>query len=192
VSHHLDLSDKDLITVPDICALIDIKDADAVWSLDLSDNAIRILNVDLSCLSYLRKLDLSGNNIQAIQTLGELPALRELDMENNELTTTEDFPDLPMLERLNLAFNKLKEVKDLEHLKNLVVLEIQNNAIEYIIGVERLEKLQQLKVDYEKIKNGDITPIMDKLEDLEIMDQLGNAIGEQLKQELLNNLPFQI
>jgi len=36
--------------------------------------------------------------------------------------------------------------------------------------VEKLAQLKQLKVDYDKLKAGDISPILEKLEELEILD----------------------
>jgi Leucine-rich repeat (LRR) protein len=65
----IDLSDKGLLSVPDICELLDVDDHKNVWWLDVSNNNIRILNTDLSCLTYLKSLDLSHNEIQAVQTL---------------------------------------------------------------------------------------------------------------------------
>lgn len=186
----IDLSGNDLLSVPDICGLLDPEDYTEVRWLDISQNDIRILNTDLSCLTFLKSLDLSKNSIQSVQTVWSLPALQELNMEYNELTTTENFPDFPVLEKLNLAYNKLKEVKDLDHLKNLVILELQNNVIEHIVWVENLEQLKQLKLDYDKVKSWDISPILDKLGELEIIDALWNRLWEQLKDKILNWLPF--
>lgn len=186
----IDLSGKWLVAVPDICELIDVEDHESVWWLDVSDNDIRILNTDLSCLRYLKSLDLSYNQIQTVQTLWDLPALQELNMEHNDLTTTENLPDMPMLERLSLAYNKIKEVKDLDHLKNLVVLELQNNVIEHVVGLENLEKLEKLRWDFDKIKSGDLSPLLEKLDELEIIDAVGNVLWEEAKRQLLEKLQF--
>jgi Leucine-rich repeat (LRR) protein len=78
----------------------------------------------------------------------------------------------------------------LDHLKNLVILELQNNVIEHIVWVEKLEQLKELKMDYDKIKAWDISPILEKLEELEIVDALWNALGEQIKDKILKWLPF--
>jgi len=57
------------LSVPDICGLLDPADYEQVRWLDISENDIRILNTDLSCLKFLKSLDLSRNDIQSVQTL---------------------------------------------------------------------------------------------------------------------------
>lgn len=99
---YLDLAKQSLTTIPDICALMDATDTAAIQRLSLAQNAIRIVDQDLSCMTNLRFLNLSYNEITQVVRLGTLPALQELFLHKNKIETIATLPDLPGLQTLNL------------------------------------------------------------------------------------------
>ena len=98
----IDMGSMRLTAIPDLCSLLDQKDHMEIWHLDLSNNAIKIVDQDLSCLAALKTLNLSYNAIEVVKTLGSLPNLVELKLHKNQLTSTSSLPFLPSLEKLNL------------------------------------------------------------------------------------------
>lgn len=181
---YIKLENRGLTLVPDLCMLLDSEDHSKIIALNLSNNKIRVVNRDLSCLTNLQSLNISYNQIEVVQTLGSLPSLIELRLHQNEIKTTKGFPNFPALQNLSLAFNQLKEVEDISHLKNLVVLELHHNLLEKIDGIEQLEKLEQLKLEFNKLKDGEIRAVADQLEKLSLL----TAKGNELKEDLLNRL----
>lgn len=152
--------------------------------LSLAQNKIRIVDQDLSCLSNLRVLNLSYNDIVQVIQLGSLPKLQELLLHKNELEEADAIVemDLPALQRLNLAYNNLKELTNLDRFKNLTVLELQHNALESIVGVENLEKLKELKVEFNNLTD---LPFLEKLKSLQLesITTEGNKLKDAIAAE---------
>lgn len=65
----LDLAQRGLIAVPDLCKLLRPEDYEKVRFLNLMNNKIRIVHQDLSCLRNVEEINLAYNNIQVIETL---------------------------------------------------------------------------------------------------------------------------
>lgn len=99
---YIKMQNMGLTTIPDFCTLVAREDHAIVTNINLSNNAIRVLDQDLSCFVNLKKLNLSYNQIQVVASLGELPKLQELLLHKNEIKTTENFPQYPALQRLSL------------------------------------------------------------------------------------------
>ncbi len=112
------LSDIWLVAIPDFCTLLNPADQSKLKNISLANNDIKYAAQDLSCLTWLERLNLAYNNIETIWNLWELPALRELLLQKNEIAAIQSFPNLPSLETLNLSYNKLKELSNLWNLKN--------------------------------------------------------------------------
>ncbi len=162
---YLDLSKLGLTAVPDICKLMKPEDLSLIQIINLAQNRIRIVDQDLSCLTNLRILNMSYNEISDVARLWALPALQELMLHKNNIENIEKLigMDLPALEKLNLAYNKLKEIDSLGKLTNLIVLELQHNVLEKLVGVENLKKLEDLKLEFNKLKD---IPFLEQLEKL--------------------------
>ncbi|XP_058829885.1 leucine-rich repeat-containing protein 59 [Topomyia yanbarensis] len=110
----LDLSLMNIATIP----VNDIKILKRATILDLSNNAITVINKNFTSLVQLTKLDLSNNRIQLItDDFGNLVNLRHLNLYSNKI------------ERLPLSFGRLKKLKYLD-LKNNPL----NPAFSKIIG----------------------------------------------------------
>lgn len=182
-SNGIDLSSQELTGVPDLCALIQPEDYYKVRHLDLSDNAIKIVDQDLSCLENLKTLNLSYNEIEVVRTLWILPLLTDLKLHKNNLTSTSGLPDFPALERLNLGYNQLKEAVGLDKYQNIKVLELYHNQLESLVWVEGLAKLEELKVEFNNIKDFSFFEDL-KDQGLKIMTAKGNEVKDSFLDEL--------
>lgn len=178
--NYLNLSSEGLTSIPDLCSLLKVEDYSKVRILNLSNNRIRVVNQDLSCLQHLRVLNLSYNQIVEVVSLWYLPSLQELLLHKNQLTSTK-LPDFPALKTLNLWYNKLKKVSGLEKFGTLTRLELQHNEIAKIIGIENLQKLESLKVEYNKLKK---LPVLETLKNLREVTVEWNELAENIKNEL--------
>ena len=178
---YIKLTNLGLTSIPDICALLDPIDRAEVRHLNLSNNKIRIVDADLSCLTHLQTLNLSYNEISTVVRLGSLPTLRDLQLHKNQLTTVDDLPDLPGLQKLNLGYNKLKEVIWIDKYINLIKLELQHNMIEKIIWAEKLQKLEELKLEFNKLTD---LPFLDTLKQLKSLTTEGNALKETVTKQI--------
>jgi Leucine-rich repeat (LRR) protein len=176
---YLELSKMKLTTIPDICGLMPAETHTGIAFLSLAQNNIRVVNQDLSCLTNLRVLNLSYNNIVEVVKLGSLPNLQELLLHKNNLETADEIVEmeLPALQKLNLAYNDIKEVANIDRFKNLTVLELQHNALETIVGVENLEKLQELKLEFNNLTD---LPFIDKLKSIQSLTTEGNNLKESI------------
>lgn len=152
--------------------------------LSLAQNNIRLVDQDLSCLSNLKVLNLSYNDIVQVIQLGSLPKLQELLLHKNDLEQADAITemDLPALQRLSLAYNNLKEFTNVDRLKNLSVLELQHNALETVVGVDNLEKLQELKLEFNKLTD---LPFLEKLKgmNLQSITTEGNSLKDTIAAE---------
>lgn len=182
-SNWLDLNGMKLTAVPDLCDLLKPEDHSQVRELDLSNNLIRVVNQDLTCLGNLKILNLSYNQIEIVKDLGLLPNLVNLKLQKNKLEETNTLPDFPALQSLNLWFNNLKDTLGLEKYQNLEVLELYHNEIESVVGIENMEKLRELKVEFNNIKDFSFVEVLqDKW--LELMTAKWNEIKDGLLNEL--------
>lgn len=184
----LRLSGKELTFVPDICTLMNEEDHEQVRRLDLSNNLIRIVDQDLSCLVNLKSLNLSYNEIEVVKDLWVLPALNEFKLQKNNIDSTIWLPDFPALESLNLWFNNLTTTLWLEKYTNLQSLELYHNQIQEVVWLENLQKLELLKVEFNNIKDFQFVDTL-KQQGLELMTAKWNEIKDSLLDELkqMNN-----
>ncbi len=86
---YLDLSKLGLTAIPDVCGLLSGDLIPLIQYFSLAQNKIRIVDQDLSCLTKLRVLNLSYNEISEVVQLGSLPALQELLLHKNNITDAE-------------------------------------------------------------------------------------------------------
>ena len=177
---YMDLNRTWLTAIPNVCGLLTLEEASMVQILSLANNKIRVVNQDLSCLTNLRVLNLSYNEIVDVVTIGDLPALQELLLHKNKITKTETIGNmnLPSLNRLSLAYNNIKEVTNLGNLQSLIVLELQHNVIERMVGIENLDRLQELKVEFNRLTD---LPFLDQLQNLKSITTAGNTLAETIE-----------
>ncbi|KAL4273006.1 hypothetical protein GQ457_13G030250 [Hibiscus cannabinus] len=143
-------------------------------SLDLSLNAIAgcIQNEDLSHLTNLKKLDLSWNRIESLQSskdggrkLQQLTHLEELYLDVNLFNNSvfASLNEFPNLKSLHISSNQLKgslDMEDLSHLTNVKELYLGGNRIESLQSskdggrkLQQLTHLEELHLDYNLLNN---------------------------------------
>lgn len=174
---YLDLKNVWLTSIPDVCGLMSSEDAAEILFLNLANNTIRIVDQDLSCLTNLKVLNLSYNDIVEVVSLGSLPALQELLLHKNQIDDSAQLSniDAPALQKLNIWYNQLKSLVNIDRFKELTSLEIQHNQIEQIIGVENLGKLEQLRAEFNNLS---ALPFLDSLQQLKQITVGGNQVDQ--------------
>ena len=93
----------------------------------------------------MSELDISGNLLtEEIPELKVLQFLKKLNLSNNQIVTLYPLPH--NLEILNLSYNKLKNLSHevTANLKNLTTLEVTSNGLETLDGVQPMKRLKRL------------------------------------------------
>ena len=104
----------------------------------LSKNQLNNINIGLNSLSFLKVLDLSYNKISEIPiegSINNLPLL-ELNLEGNLLEDITSLGKLKKLSTLNCSNNLIKNIQALNECTNLTYLDVRNNKINIIRHVE--------------------------------------------------------
>lgn len=84
----------------------------------------------LSCLTQLRALVLSGNKIHgSLEALEHCPHLEELDLCQNSLTSLDGLRYLKYLSVLKATMNEISDAEDLAQLPNLRVVDLSKNRL---------------------------------------------------------------
>ena len=100
---------------------------------------------EISRFRNLTELDVNGNLLQQeVPELINLPFLKKLNLSGNQIHEMWQLPKT--LEILNLSFNCLKKLNNqvMRSLCNLTTLEISNNGIESLEGLEHVSRLKRL------------------------------------------------
>ena len=93
----------------------------------------------------LTELDVNGNLLQSsVPELLNLSFLKKLNLSGNQITEMWNLPKT--LEILNISYNCLKKLDTsvMRSLSNLTTLEISNNGIESLEGLENVTRLKRL------------------------------------------------
>ncbi len=167
--YHLNLSHRDLKSIPvSILELVNLK------SLYLTDNLLDAIDLDLSTLTHLELIDLSGNlfkeipvaqlrhckslkalnfrrnNLKELNSdLSQLIRLRALDLGENEITQISKLIKLPGIQFLRLDENRLSEFPEaLADMRILRELSLENNMIENLSPaiMSKFTKLKKLNL----------------------------------------------
>jgi myosin heavy subunit len=118
--------------------------------LNISQNQLKSLPDELSCLPMLEVFDASNNQIESIPDgLGNIVSLEALDLSHNQIQEIPEWTSrLLSLEELYLAGNHIKELPEsLTSCSNLIVLDIANNQL-----TELPEELHQLANTLSELK----------------------------------------
>lgn len=170
----LNLRDKWLKDIPDICWILTGEILDEIWSVDLSSNQIELIDKSLKCLRNLSDLNLSYNQIAKIDNLNENTFLKTLLLHKNQLTSMEWVEKLINLKHLSLWYNKIQQIVWLDNLKDLEILELLRNQIEKIEWLDSLANLQTLKLEFNQIKTA--KDVIKKLSSLKIVTLWKNLL----------------
>ncbi|KAL4237503.1 tRNA-dihydrouridine(20) synthase [NAD(P)+]-like protein [Mactra antiquata] len=140
------------------CNNIDIS---SVELFDLSENGMEYIHPSfIACLSGLKHLDLSANNLNAMQMedsvlfgqlLNRSKQLQYINLASNMLgdVPVDFFKGSRSLVTINLSENRLTQVHfELHHLKYLSFIDLSKNAIKILDSIT-MEQLDALKIDLE-------------------------------------------
>ena len=79
----------------------------------------------VSKLSHLKILNLSGNHISVMEGLKELKLLTWLSLSNNHIKGIDQLNQNVHLEHLDLAGNQISSISDMSYLKNIKVCRVK-------------------------------------------------------------------
>nr|MDO8118380.1 leucine-rich repeat domain-containing protein [Candidatus Sigynarchaeota archaeon] len=82
---------------------------------------------ELENIATLEELDLTDNNLTALDFLEQLENLKKLDLTYNSITDFSGIETLQNLEYLSLSCNDLSQIPDLSNLKNLKKIDLSHN-----------------------------------------------------------------
>ncbi|CAJ1427372.1 unnamed protein product [Effrenium voratum] len=133
----------------------------------------------------LRSLDLSSNNIRAVENLGAMPKLRELKLDSCQISRIQGLDKCPSLVSLHLEDNEISCVEGLEKLFSLEVLNLERNRIQRLgRGLNKLTKLKELRVALNELTS---LEGLQGLVSLEVLDASQNRL-ESVSLEHLKGL----
>ncbi|KAL4228336.1 Leucine-rich repeat protein [Mactra antiquata] len=136
-------------------------DMSSINHIDLSENGLEYLHPSLlTCLTGIEDLDLSSNNLNAMQKedvqqfcilLKNTTLLKYINLASNQLVdiSYDFFEGCTKLVNINLAGNRLTQVHfKLDHLQSLSVIDISSNNI-CILDSMTMKQLDALRIDRE-------------------------------------------
>eukprot|EP00347_Sterkiella_histriomuscorum_P007677 403347996 len=143
-------------TITGIKSLSEVKNPSMFISWRFCDKKLTDLK-DIGQFKNLTDLDISGNLLQTeVVELKQLQFLKKLNLSNNQIS--EIYPLPHNLEYLNLSSNQIKCVNSEVsiHLKNLTTLDITNNQVDNIEGIQHMKRLKRLIAKNNQIQSLDL------------------------------------
>ncbi|KAK8571687.1 hypothetical protein V6N12_027762 [Hibiscus sabdariffa] len=152
----------------------------------------------LANLTNLKKLDLSNNRIESLESYKELKLthLRELNLDSNLLSNSvfASLKGFSNLKSLSIGYNKLKgslDMKGFNYLTNLTYLDLSENEIESVSDQDekqlRLTKLEQLDLRDNLFRNNTLS-FLQGLRSLKSLDISDNDLQGSLDIKELSRL----
>ena len=113
---------------------------------------------DLALLTQLRKLTISGRDLDDLSFLTGMTHLEELTITDCSISDSpEQIAALPALQKLTISGTTLSTIADLEKAQNLTFLDLSRNAIGDLTPLTGMKNLETLLLDNNAIS--DITPL---------------------------------
>lgn len=138
-----------------------IADLDGLITLSARNNAIRDVDFEQFRFERVVDLDLSENNITAIDGLERMESLRTLKLDNNPLSKPLNVSKpMPRLKHLSLRSCGLRSL-DVTPFPNLRTLEVDNNSLVTITGLSKLKKLDLLSMCAEDLEPEESIAVLD-------------------------------
>ncbi|KAI8324832.1 L domain-like protein [Martensiomyces pterosporus] len=142
------------LTATELARLIE-KPLAEVATVDLKSSEIAHVG-DISDCIQLRKLVLSNNKIKSkgsLRGIRNVKSLTYLDVSGNGLDDIDVVENLPRLSVLNLSSNKIKHIpRSIAGCSDLKALILGHNSIKQIENIDRLANLNTLVVSHNKIE----------------------------------------
>ena len=119
--------------------------------LDISSNIDLSLKNELEGLKRLRELDLEGNDIFDIRTIGRSKSITKLNLKECRLLDMNGLHNFPHLQYLNLSGNPIEKIDGLSKMTSLRSIYLNSTSISKIEGLDSLENLEALDLSDTKI-----------------------------------------
>ncbi len=134
------ISELDEIDFSSISSLLNLRE------LDLSSNNIVNLELIITNLTKLEKLNLESNDIGSLDSLSNLVNLTHLNLKNNEISNLNPLSNLKNLTHLNLKNNEISNLNPLSNLKNLKEINMEERNYKFLIyDLSPISNLYNLK-----------------------------------------------
>ncbi|MDL2212147.1 leucine-rich repeat domain-containing protein [Erysipelotrichaceae bacterium OttesenSCG-928-M19] len=121
--------------------------------LDLANNQIEKVDQKLNVLTKLQSLNLRNNLINDFDEITNLTNLEYLDLSGNNLFKTTSIKNFTKLKKLNLSYNGLNYIVDLEGLKNLKTVDFSYNQLVKLPKLNNNIKKLDVTNNYLDLKN---------------------------------------
>lgn len=151
-------------TIEDTVTAGDLNSIKKLYLADLQLDSLDELNK--YNFSGLEQLTASGNNLKKIPLL-KAPQITYLDLSGNKIDDITGLDQMPTLKNILLSDNRITKVGDLSNFTKLTTLDLSNNKItSWDAGIKN-ETLRYLKLSGNKIENEIDTSGLTALEELE-------------------------
>ena len=137
-----------------------------IKKLNLTDHDIQ----ELSHLTSLKKLDLSGNILTDLSALSNLSNLIHLDLSFNQISDIQVLSGFRKLEELDLGFNSISDITPIQSLSSLTTLDIASNEVSDIEGLANLGNLKKINAMFNHISDISTLSSLVNLENLWLSD----------------------
>ncbi|KAL5014555.1 hypothetical protein ScPMuIL_008825 [Solemya velum] len=150
---------------------------DHLRQADFSRNSITSIDDSVQMIPKVEVLDLSCNEIDAIQHLQWLSQMTSLNISNNFLQRLDALhTKLGNIKTLNLAGNKLDSLQGLSKLFSLKTLDVRDNKITIVSEVRPVCRLPCLENLF--LLGNPVTMVLDYR--TKILEMFGDRVGEEL------------
>ncbi|CAL1532639.1 unnamed protein product [Lymnaea stagnalis] len=156
--------------------------------LRLDNNRITVIEPrELVSCANITSLDLSGNKLESLSAVSNLPNLQELFASGNCFKKSSDITKCKKLQEVDLSRNFLTDLSGLANLPNLQILDVSSNQLTTLRSLKKLISLEELNINSNRVAEmGYFVDMFPKLQLLYFMD---NKIDKWEEIFFLSKLP---
>jgi Leucine-rich repeat (LRR) protein len=149
---------------------------DYVKKLDLSDNNLNDI-IQLESFNKIKELNVGYNSLDSLHCLKQFSNLEKLKLTGNYLDRIDDFPAFSDLEFLKLDNNNINDFSPLGKCRNIKVLNVSSNGFINLSGIGMLENLEVLDISQNSVNELKPLSKLDKLNRLNISNMNNVKFG---------------
>ncbi|KAJ1959721.1 hypothetical protein GGI12_004186 [Dipsacomyces acuminosporus] len=174
----IDLKGKGIEQIGDISACVQLR------KLVLANNNIGS-NDDLKGIRDIKSLaylDISGNQLEDIDVIENLPRLNVLNLSNNRLAhIPAQIASCSDLKALIVGHNNIKRIENIEELANLNTLVVSHNEVKDVPSLPQLKELTKLSAAHNKIRKIPDLTLYPKLKEVRLNDNKIELLPESIR-----------
>ena len=166
--------------------------------LELIKLELKSVPKEINQCVWLKKLDLSSNQISKIENLDKISTLNSLKLSSNQISKIENLDKFPNLSSLNLSNNQISKIENLDKISTLNSLKLSSNQISKIENLDRISNLNSLDLSYNEISKIEnlnnlcnlesIDLIQNKLKRIENLDKVPNLNSLKLSNNQISKI----